>query len=551
MAFFHGARSSEVPTSLLSPVSVDSAITVAWGTAPVHLAKNPAKANEPVLCYELSEYVEKFGDSADFEKYTLAEVASSQFQLFRVSPTIFINVLDPEKHYNEIEQSFAASLNNPLEIESEMLLDTLKITSSGEETLTLTENVEYEVTSDGTDTTVKILADVTLPADSITIEYTSDSTVVSSDVAVADLPITLPVGATNLKISCQKAFTNILTADEDYTAAYDDAGKVLITFLDDAKIVDEQVDIYWHEIDAAQVTTADIIGGVDGAGNSTGIELIEKIYPKFRVVPSILICPKYSTDPTVAAIMKAKCTQINEVFRAVAIVDLPAELSYTDAPEWKNQKNLIDTSLIVCYPKISLGGVQYHLSTQLASLMATVDHDNGDVPFVSPSNKNLQCDSSVLSDGSELLLTLPQANYLNSQGITTALNFSQGWVAWGNRCSIFPSSADVKDNFITNRRFFNWLSNSLITGYFGTVDYPLNRRTLDTVVDSINIFLNGLTAKGALNGGRCEILGTENPTTDLMNGIIKFHLFIAPPSPAENLEFVLEYDPNYIADLVV
>lgn len=553
MAFFHGARSSEVPTSLLSPIEVDSAITVAWGTAPVHLANNPAKANEPVLCYELAEYVNKFGDSDDFDKYTLAEVASSQFQLFRVAPTIFINVLDPDKHYNECEITSAASLNNPVELNTPMLLDTLKITSDGVETLTLTENVEYEITTDTTtsDTTISILADVTLPADSIAIEYTqTDSTVVSTNISVAALPYILPVGATGLSITCDKPFTNILVRDEDFTAKYNSSNKVVITFLDDAKIIDESVTIAWHEIDATQVTSADIIGGVDSSGNSTGIELVEKIYPKFRVVPSILIAPKYSTAPEVAAALKAKCTQINGIFNAVAVVDLPATLSYTDAPEWKNQKNLVDTSLIVCYPKVSLGGVQYHLSTQLASLMAVVDHDNDDVPYVSPSNKNLQMDSSVLADGSEQLLSLTQANYLNSQGIVTALNFSQGWVAWGNRNSLYPSSADVKDNFINIRRFFYWLSNSVITTYFSRVDYPLNRRLLETITDSINIWLNGLTAKGALLGGRCEVLGTENPTTDLMNGIIKFHLFITPPSPAEELSFILEYDPNYIADLI-
>lgn len=553
MAFFHGVRSSEVPTSLLSPVEVDSAITVAWGTAPIHLAKNPAKANEPILCYELSEYVNKFGDSDDFDKYTLAEVASSQFQLYRVAPTIFINVLDPDKHYNERTITQAASVNNPIELDTAMLSDTLKITSDGVETLTLTENVEYEITTDTTtsDTTISILANVTLPSNSIAIEYTDSSTaVVSTDVSVAALPYILPVGATDLKITCDKPFTNILVRDEDFTAKYNDSNKVVITFLDDAKIVDELVTVTWHELDPTQVTSADIIGGVDSNGNSTGVELIEEIYPRFRVLPGILIAPKYSTAPEVAAVLKAKCTQINEVFNAIAIVDIPADLPYTEVAEWKNQKNLVDASLIVCYPKVSLGGVQYHLSTQLAGLIASVDSDNDDVPYVSPSNKNLQMDSSVLADGTEQFLSLKQANYLNSQGITTALNFSQGWVAWNNYMSIYPSSSDPRECFIPIRRMFNFISNTIVTTYFQQVDFPLTQRLLETVTDSINIWLNGLTAKGALLGGRCEVLGTENPTTDLMGGIIRFHLFITPPSPAQELSFILEYDPSYIAELV-
>lgn len=548
MAFFHGVKTSEVPTSLLAPVEVDSAITLAVGTAPIHLATNPAKANEPILCYKMAEYVERFGATDDFANYTLAEVATSQFQLFGVAPTIFINVLDPEKHYNEREISSAASVENPVELETPMLMDTLKITSSGVETLTLTEDVEYEILSDGSDTTVSIVADVTLPSDSIAIEYSVGGSEISADVAVEDLPYTLPLGATSLKVTCERPFTNILVRDEDYTAAYV-GGKVKLTFLDDAKIVEETVVISWREVDATKVTSADIIGSVDAAGNSTGIELIESVYPKFRVVPSILIAPKYSALPEVAAVMKAKVTKINEVFRAIAIADLPAELSYSDAPEWKNAKNLVDENLIVCWPKISLGGVQYHLSTQLAGLMAQVDSENDDIPFVSPSNKNLQMDSAVLSDGSEVLLSLPQANYLNSCGITTALNFSQGWVAWGNATSIFPSSTDPVERFISIRRMMNWITNSLVLTYFSQVDAPINRRLIELIMDSVNIWFNGLAAKGCILGGRIVFDSDDNPTTNLISGIVKFKIYVTPPPPCETLIFELEFDPEYFSTL--
>ena len=549
MAFFHGVKTSEVPTSLLAPNEVDSAITLAVGTAPIHLAANPAKANEPVLCYKLAEYVEKFGNTDDFENYTLAEVASSQFQLFGVAPTIFVNVLDPDKHYNEREITSAASLENPVELDTAMLLDTLKITSSGVETLTLMQGVEYDVTTSGTDTTVSILAGVTLPSNSIAIEYTDSNTaVVSTDVAVVDLPYNLPVGSTNLTITCDKPFTNILTRDEDYSAKYD-GGKVKITFLDDTKIVDESVTITWHELDPTQVTSADIIGTVDADGNSTGIELIENVYPKFRVVPSILIAPKYSAAPEVAAVMKTKVAKINEVFKAIAIADIPASLSYSEVPAWKNAKNLVDENLIVCWPKISLGGVQYHLSTQLASLMAQVDYDNDSIPYVSPSNKNLQCDSSVLADGTEQNLSLPQANFLNSQGITTALNFSQGWTLWGNRTSLFNSSTDPKDVFISIRRMMNWISNVLVTTYFSQVDVPVTRRWIETVQDSIAIWFNGLAAKGCILGGRIVFDSDDNPTTNLISGIVKFKIYVTPPPPAEAIYFELEFDPEYLSTL--
>ena len=78
---------------------------------------------------------------------------------------------------------------------------------------------------------------------------------------------------------------------------------------------------------------------------------------------------------------------------------------------------------------------------------------------------------------------------------------------------------------------------------------PINRRLVETVVDSANIWLNGLTARGAILGGRVEFLDTENPKTDLLDGTIRFHVYVAPPTPAREIDFVMEYDPDYFSAL--
>lgn len=555
MAYQHGAYGSEVATSLLSPTEIDSGLIVAFGTAPVHLAKNPAKANKPVLCYQYSEYVEQFGYTGDFDKYTLDEVAQSQFVLFKMAPTVFVNVLNPDKHFNEVEKTFGGVSENPVKIEGDVPVESLKVVSEGVETVTLEGGIDYFVDTD-TDTqvtTIDVIVGVPFPSDTITISYTDGTDTVSTDCAVADLPYTLPAGATDLLVTAEQPFTNTLDVDVDYTAAYNSDGEVIFTILDATKIVNDTVKISWHELDPSQVTEADIIGGIDlVTGDATGLELIEEVYPRFGLVPGTIIAPKFSQSPTVAAVMKAKCTNINDIFRAIALVDIPSDeiINYTNAPEYKNQKNLVDTSLVACYPKVALGGKQYNLSTQLASLMNKTDSEHDNIPYKSPSNENLQCDSSVLADGTEKYLSLPQANYLNGQGIVTALNFVGGWKAWGNRTTAYPSNTDVKDNFIPIRRMFNWINNTLVTMFWSKIDDPLNRRLIESVIDSANIWFNGLTAKGAILGGRVELLGTDNTTTDLMDGKINFHVYYTPPSPARKIEFIQEYDPSYIADLL-
>lgn len=205
--------------------------------------------------------------------------------------------------------------------------------------------------------------------------------------------------------------------------------------------------------------------------------------------------------------------------------------------------------MAACWPMVRNGDHVFHMSTHLAGVIGKVDADNDDVPFESPSNKSMQATGLCLKDGSEVVLTIDQANYLNGEGIITGLNFMGGWVIWGNRTAAYPANTDVKDCFLCVRRMFNWHAQTFIQTYWQKVDKPINKRLIQTVVDSENIRLNGLVASGALLGGRIEFLEEENPTTDLLDGIIRFHTYITPPTPAREIENVIEYDPSYFSTL--
>ena len=148
-----------------------------------------------------------------------------------------------------------------------------------------------------------------------------------------------------------------------------------------------------------------------------------------------------------------------------------------------------------------------------------------------------------------MFLGRSQANYLNGIGIVTALNFVGGWKCWGNRTSAYPSNTDPKDSFIPVRRMMNWVSNTLVTSFWSKIDEPINKRLVESVVDSAQIWLNGLVARGALVGGRIEFREDENPITDLADGIIRFHVYICPPTPAREIDFTMEMDVNDFSSL--
>jgi len=489
MAYNHGVKISEVPTSILPPVRVSAGIPMIVGTAPVNMA-DPTNVNKPQLCYSYAEAVEKFGfvpakaDASGLKKfgYTVSEFLYSQFALYGIAPVIVVNVLDPTRHTSPVS------------------------------------------------------------AVSVTLNASSGSAVIEETGILLDT------------VTLRKDEESYAQGD-DFTLAFDDDGHVVITAVKgDSGFrvpVGEALTLSGTKLDPTKVTSADVIGGISASGEKKGLELIGECFPRFRLVPGILIAPGFSQDPAVAAVMAAKCASINQHFRAIALVDVPTDTvkSYSNVAEWKNSNNVVDPLQVVCWPMVSLSGMAFHLSTQLAGLLGRTDSENDDTPYVSPSNKTLQMTAAVTADGTEVVLGPDEGAYLNGQGIVTALNFIGGWKAWGNRTAAYPGVTDVKDTFIPIKRMFVWIGNTLVQTYWQRVDFPLNRRQVETIVDSVNIWLNGLAARQFILGGRIEFMETENPKTDLMDGIARFHLFFTPPSPNREIDFILEYDPQYLETL--
>lgn len=337
---------------------------------------------------------------------------------------------------------------------------------------------------------------------------------------------------------------------EDYELFYD-GNALMLEILEGGTIpaATTELQIGFDAVDPSKVTKADIIGGFNvTTKKTTGFELIEAVFPKFGLAPDVLICPGWSHDPEVAAIMDAKTKGINGVFEAKALIDVDTTTvkHYADVTAWKKAQNINSKNQALCFPMCKLGDRLFHMSTQMAGLIATVDAAGGGCPAESPSNKLMQINSTVLADGTEVLLDLPQANYLNANGVVTALNFIGGFVLWGNETAAYPANTDVKDYFLCVSRMFGWVANSVVLSYWSKVDKKLNRRLIDSIVDSLNIWLNGLTSEEKLLGGRVEFRADENPLTALMSGKAVFHIYLTPPSPAKEIEFVLEYDTSYV-----
>lgn len=335
--------------------------------------------------------------------------------------------------------------------------------------------------------------------------------------------------------------------ENTFTAKYDDSGDCIITFAGEVA----EVKATYTQAAPELVTKSEIIGGVNSqTGKASGLELVAEVFPRFRLIPGIIGAPKFSENAEVAAVMRAKSENINGIFNCMSVCDVAGDVvNYSRVPEWKNANNIVGERQILCWPRVRLDDKIFHMSTQLIGLMNATDRANDDVPYKSPSNEVMQISGTCTAGGDEINLGLEQANYLNSQGVITAINFMNGFVAWGNRTAAYPGNSDVKDCFIPVRRMFDFIGNTFITTFWQRVDAPVTLRLITTVINSFNLYLNGLTARGMLLGGRIEFHDDENAITDLMNGILRFHVFITPPVPAETIEAVFEYDPQYLSEL--
>lgn len=474
----HGIYVEEVPFQPLTEATTDVTIPFVVGTAPVNLTQLTGyPVNVPILARTYDEAVAALGYSDDWANFTLSEVIYAHFQLYRQSPIVLVNVLDPARHKTAVAATSLLLVKGVGTINADgVLTSTLVVTSS-----------------DGSKTYV---------------------------------------------------------LGTDYRLTTNTVGRVVISRISTGTIgASDTVRVAYDKLDGSSVTSADVIGGTDATtGKVSGLELLKQAYPRFQVVPSLVLAPGFSDDPVVAAVINAKSEKISGNFKAIALTDLPADEKYLDLAAWKEDNNYDFQSEISTWPLVTYQGRTYRYSTHLAALICRTDAESDGVPYRSPSNKALFIDGAVMQDGTQLSLTIDEANVLNGDGIMTAINFG-GWKTWGNRTAVYPEKTDPQSSFIPVRRMFNWINNSLILRFNGDIDEPTSRRLIDSVVDQANIWLNSLTSAGYILGGRVEFLASDNPDVNLVNGKMLFRLYLTPPSPAQELSFLVAYDAQYLAVL--
>jgi hypothetical protein len=470
-------------------------MNVVVGSAPLWMTPDGNKyVNVPRLYNSYEEAVAEMGYSSDWATYDICEHMDAEFVEFGVFPVTYIAVNDPTKGATTAAPAPFTLVNGQVDTNLKLNRWTITVTGTGG-TPTYAENTDYLLSLSANNTwIITRIVSGAIPSDTASI------------MVGGQIPSTTPITAT------------------------------------------------------------DIIGGIDVVtGKSSGLQAIEDVFQKTGYVPGVIICPAWSHDPTVAAAMEAKCENINGCFACTCVIDVDTNTvkKAQDVSAWKNTNNIVFPRQELCFGNPTLVGAitgspgatqqvvkKFHYASQQGPLLQWTDtYKGGGMPYCSPSNKNLRMNSLQDVSGTEIPMHLADANMLNGQGVITALNWIGGWRSWGNRTACYPSNSDVKDMFIPVRRMFDYIGNTVVLTIWQEVDEPGNRRLIDAIVNTLQLWLDGITATGALIGASIAFNQSENPATEILNGHYVFHIYIAVPTPAEWLDFRIEYWVPYIANL--
>ncbi|EBX6017953.1 phage tail sheath family protein [Salmonella enterica subsp. enterica serovar Dortmund] len=356
-------------------------------------------------------------------------------------------------------------------------------------------------------------------------------------------------GVSNVEFRISGAGTKNLNP-ADYTV---DAATGIVTC--PTVSVGETVLISYKRLDPTKVTSADIIGSVNTAGDRTGMKLLQDTYNLYGFYPKILLAPVFCTQKSVSTELIAQAEKLG----AISYIDAPVGTTFQQVLAGRGASGAINFNTSsdrarLCYPHVKVydsatdAEVLEPLSSRAAGLRAKVDLEKGF--WWSNSNQEIQGITGVERSLSAMIDD-PQSevNQLNENGITTVFNsYGSGLRLWGNRTAAWPTVTHMR-NFENVRRTGDVINESI--RYFSQqyMDMPINQALIDALTESVNTWGRKLIADGALLGFECWYDPARNEQTELAAGHLLLSYKFTPPPPLERLTFETEITSEYLVSL--
>lgn len=335
----------------------------------------------------------------------------------------------------------------------------------------------------------------------------------------------------------------------DYVASFDDNGYVVVAATPDGAFKNaDKLKLSFVKLNPEGVTAADVIGGLSESGKRTGIELIDEIYSRLKVMPGILSAPGFSSNPAVAAALEAKAELSGDFANGIAVVDIDVTQA-TKPSQVEAAKAALGVSsrwVTACWPKVLMGGASMYMSAAVAALLQRQCNENDDFPQ-SQDNKPLGIDGTVLADGSELFMMKSEADdYVVGKGVVTAI-YMNGWKCWGSNTTRYPLDADKpNERFTKNVMAGNYLENRFKAEFLSRIGTDASYALVDSIVTDFNVELNAMVPK-YLAGAEVVFDKSENPDYQIQQGHFLFRTRYADYTPTEYIENTFTWDVDMLS----
>ena len=339
-----------------------------------------------------------------------------------------------------------------------------------------------------------------------------------------------------------------LTKGTDYTLSYSD-GKVKINITNSAHTGSSVVATY-RRID----TTDDIITTSKFSDALNALDVCEVM---LNEIPTVLAAPYYSKIKSYHDLMIAKVnTRIANKWYLDVVADIKADKTIDTIAKAITQKATDSYNNVaekICYPMVKYNDKIYHLSTMCVVDMQQIDTEANGVPYISPSNKAIYADAAVLDDGTQLFINETTANTANANGLTTVNVVRGGIRLWGgcNANYNYINEANIDPEHLQDAsiRMKHYMLNKLQYDYIDSIDNPISRRDIDSILASVQQWLNSLVNEGKMLYATVEFIEDNNSVKDMVSGDFVFDVSSTNTPNAKSITFKTHYTTEGISTL--
>lgn len=339
-----------------------------------------------------------------------------------------------------------------------------------------------------------------------------------------------------------------LTSGTDYTMTYVDGG-IQIHVTKEA-FSEASVTATYKQIDVTPETLTSTVF-------AAALAALDVAEIKTGQLVNVIGAPGWSQLPEYHAELIAKAVdRLAKKWNTIAVSDIPADSSANNPAAsitWK-EENLYTSDLDkVFWPMAIFSNQKYHLSTLAAVAMQTTDTNAGGVPYISPSNKKITADATILADGTEVFISEVTGNSLNEVGITTTNIIRGEHRLWGPHMANY--NFDNEESILPEKRqdasirMGLYLLNYLQYNYIDLIDGPLGRREIPAILVDVQQWLNSLVNAGQLLYAVVSFLEDENSTEDMVSGDFVFSVKQTFTPNAKSLTFKSQYTTKGLSSL--